>query len=114
MTQERPPPRPLPHSRLLRDTRPVSESTAQFSVLRKSADAEVVGAIERLVRDAPDRALARINVFAFAAAEGLDPERVITGFLHAARLGLFDLSWNVLCPGCGGVLDQGSTLKTVD
>jgi hypothetical protein len=25
--------------------------------------------------------------------------------LHATRVGLFDLSWNVLCPGCGGVLD---------
>ncbi len=24
---------------------------------------------------------------------------------HAARLGLFDMSWNMLCPGCGGVLE---------
>ncbi len=35
-------------------------------------------------------------------------------FLHAARLGIFELSWNVLCPGCGGVLETGSTLRTVD
>jgi class 3 adenylate cyclase len=39
---------------------------------------------------------------------------VITAFLHSARLGIFDLSWNVLCPGCGGVLDAGATLKTLD
>jgi class 3 adenylate cyclase len=39
---------------------------------------------------------------------------VIAAFLHAARLGIFDLSWNVLCPGCSGVLDAGATLKTVD
>ena len=38
----------------------------------------------------------------------------IAAFLHAARLGLFELSWNVICPGCGGVLDAGTTLKTVN
>jgi class 3 adenylate cyclase len=38
---------------------------------------------------------------------------VIAGFLHASRLGLFDLTWNVLCPGCGGVLDAHSTLKSL-
>ena len=67
-----------------------------------------------MVREAPDRELCRINVLAFAAKRGLDEERVIAAFLHAARLGLFELSWNVLCPGCGGVLDSNATLKTVD
>ena len=38
---------------------------------------------------------------------------MIAAFLHAARLGMFELSWNVLCPGCGGVLDTNATLKTV-
>src|SRR5207247_4644960 len=27
--------------------------------------------------------------------------------------GIFDMSWNILCPACGGVLDSGATLKTV-
>ena len=38
---------------------------------------------------------------------------MIGAFLHAARLGLFELSWNVLCPGCGGVLDTTQTLKSM-
>lgn len=84
-----------------------------FAALRQAADAGVVAAIERLVADAPDRALGRINVLDFAANNGLDEERAIAAFLHAARLGLFELSWNVLCPGCGGVLDASATLKTV-
>src|SRR5205823_5931933 len=79
----------------------------------QSADADVVAAIERLVRDAPDHRLCRINVVDFATKSGLNEERVIAAFLHAARIGLFDLSWNVLCPGCGGVLDANATLKTV-
>ena len=91
----------------------MSEAQARFAVLRQSADADTVAAIERLVRDAPDRELCRINALEFAAKTGLDAERVIAAFLHAARLGLFELSWNVLCPGCGGVLDANATLKTM-
>ena len=60
-----------------------------------------------------DRDLCRVNVLAFAGKNGLDEERTVAAFLHAARLGLFELSWNILCPGCGGVLDAGATLKTV-
>jgi class 3 adenylate cyclase len=86
---------------------------ALFKALRQAADAEAVTAIERLVREAPDRHLSRVNALDFAAKAGLDEERVIAAFLHAARLGLFELSWNVLCPGCGGVLDAGTSLKTV-
>jgi len=92
----------------------MSEAEALFAVLRKSADAEAVSAIERLVQDGLDRELCRINALAFAAKALLGEERVISAFLHAARIGLFDLSWNVLCPGCGGVLEAGATLKTVD
>jgi class 3 adenylate cyclase len=89
----------------------MSETEALFSVLRQSAEANCVAAIERTVREASDRELCRINIFAFAARHALDEEKVIAAFLHAARLGVFELSWNILCPGCGGVLDAGATLK---
>jgi class 3 adenylate cyclase len=92
----------------------VSEIEALFSVLRQSGSADSVAAIERAVRDAHDRELCRVNVLDFAAKYGLDEERAIAAFLHAARLGLFELSWSVLCPGCGGVLDASATLKTVN
>ncbi len=92
----------------------MSETEALFNVLRQSADADCVAAIERTVRDAPDRELCRINALSFAANHSLDEERTLAAFLHAARLGLFELSWNVVCPGCGGVLDASATLKTVN
>ena len=92
----------------------MSEARNLFSVLRQSADPETADAIEKLVHDAPDSALCRVNVLDFAAKTGLDEERVIAAFLHAARLGIFELSWNVLCPGCGGVLDASETLKSVN
>jgi class 3 adenylate cyclase len=91
----------------------MSESEALFALLRQSAEPGAVAAIERLVRDGEDRQLCRINVIDFAAKNALSEENVIAAFLHAARLGIFELSWNVLCPGCGGVLDANSTLKSV-
>ena len=91
-----------------------NEADGLFAVLRQAADPETVAAIERFVTEAPDRALCRVNTIAFAARHHLDEERVIAAFLHAARLGVFELSWNVLCPGCGGVLDASATLKTVN
>lgn len=91
----------------------MSETDALFLVLRQTADPQAVAAIERLVRDGSDRELCRVNALAFAKQNGLDEERVIAAFLHAARVGIFELSWNVLCPGCGGVLGANSSLKTV-
>ncbi|MCA1370027.1 adenylate/guanylate cyclase domain-containing protein [Bradyrhizobium sp. BRP14] len=91
----------------------MSEAQSLFEMLRQSVKPEIVDAFARLVRDAPDRKLCRINALAFAAAEGLDEEDTIAGFLQASRLGIFELSWNVLCPGCGGVLDANTSLKTV-
>jgi len=86
---------------------------AQFSVLKQTADPSVADAILNLIEKGQDSELNRINVLDFSTRTGLDEERVISGFLHASRLGLFDLTWNVLCPGCGGVLDAHSTLKSL-
>ena len=89
------------------------EAQTLFDVLEKSTDPNAAAAIERLVQTGEDRELNRINVLDFARRTGIDEEKVIAAFLHAARLGIFELSWNVLCPGCGGVLDANATLKTV-
>jgi class 3 adenylate cyclase len=91
----------------------MSETQHLFALLRQSADAGVVAAIENLVAEAPDHQLCRINPLAFADKHGLDEEEVVAAFLHGTRMGMFDIAWNVLCPGCGGVLDSNTTLKTV-
>ena len=92
----------------------MSEARNLFALFHQSADPGTVAAIEELVREAPDRALCRVNVLDFATKTGLDEERAIAAFLHAARLGIFELSWNVLCPSCGGVLDASASLKSVN
>jgi class 3 adenylate cyclase len=91
----------------------MSEMDSIAAALRPSVDAAAAAALERLVREGPDRALCRINALAFAKEAGLREQDAIAALLHAARLGFFDLSWNVLCPSCGGVLDANATLKTL-
>jgi class 3 adenylate cyclase len=91
----------------------MSEAQALFSVLKQTADPDVVDAIKDLVENGEDRALNRINLLDFSRSTGIDEEKVVSGFLHASRLGMFDMGWNVLCPGCGGVLDAHSTLKSL-
>src|SRR5918998_4200268 len=91
----------------------MSEKSALFAALRQAADPLVVDRVEHLVANGSDRDLNRINPLAFAALHGFDEEKTIAAFLHAARIGAFDMAWNVLCPGCGGVLDSSATLKTV-
>jgi class 3 adenylate cyclase len=96
------------------DHRVPEEAQARFAVLRRSADPAVAAAIEELARGGSDRALNRVNALEFAERHGLNEDKVLSGFVHASRLGLFDMSWNLLCPGCGGVLDAKATLKSMD
>ncbi|HEY1884453.1 MAG TPA: DUF5939 domain-containing protein, partial [Roseiarcus sp.] len=87
---------------------------ALFGLLRQTADPAVVEALKTSVETDQDRLLNRINPLAYAKAHGLDEEHTIGAFVHAARLGLFDMSWNMLCPSCGGVIETGAALKSLN
>jgi class 3 adenylate cyclase len=92
----------------------MAESKALWELLRQAADPAVADVLEAAVETGPDRTLCRINPLAFAAERQLGEEPVISTLVHAARIGLFDMAWNVLCPGCGGVLETGAALKTLN
>src|SRR5260221_6121610 len=92
----------------------MSETENLFVALRQSADAAVVDVLERMVRDAPDHALNRMNALDVATKEGVDEERVIAALLHAVGLGMLEMTWSVMCPSCAGVLSANKSLKTLD
>src|SRR5271154_6864792 len=92
----------------------MAEATPLWELLRQTADPSVTDALKSAVETGSDRSLNRVNPLAFAAERGLNEEAVIGALVHAARLGLFDMSWNMLCPGCGGVLEAGAGLKTLN
>src|SRR3954466_8739600 len=92
----------------------MNDAQPLFVALRQSADDDVVDMLERMVRDAPDHALSKMNALELAARQGLDEERVIAALLNAVGLGVFEMTWSVMCPSCAGVLSANKSLKTMD
>src|SRR6202048_4465620 len=92
----------------------MNQAETLFVALRQSADDDVVDMLEHMVLDAPHHALNKINALDLAASEGIDEERVIAALLNAVGLGIFEMSWNVMCPSCAGVISANKSLKTLD
>ena len=92
----------------------MSETETLFAALRQSSDEAVVGMLERMVRHAPDHALNKINALDLARTESVDEDRVIATLLNAVGLGMFEMTWNVMCPSCAGVLSANKSLKTLN
>src|SRR2546423_10017204 len=92
----------------------MSETETLFAALRQSSDEAVVDMLERMVRDAPDHALNKMNALDLATRERIDEERVITALLNAVGLGIFEMTWSVMCPSCAGVLSANKSLKTLN
>ena len=91
----------------------MADRSGLWELLRQTADGGAVAALSAEVETGEDRALNRINPLAFASSRKLNEDATITALVHAARLGLFDMTWNMMCPGCGGVLDTGDALKAI-
>src|SRR3954447_21990227 len=92
----------------------MSETETLFAALYQSADRKSVNMLERMVREAPDHALNNMNALELAARHGLDEERVIATLLNSVGLGMFEMTWNVMCPSCAGVLSANKSLKTLN
>jgi class 3 adenylate cyclase len=79
----------------------------------RSWSPRVISKLEGLVRDGSDRSLYRVNPLAFARERSIGEAEAIDLFLHAARSGLFEMHWDVLCPQSGMVLESFGTLRTL-
>jgi class 3 adenylate cyclase len=64
----------------------------------------VISRLEHHVRAARDEDLFRVNPLQWASERGVDQYEAVDLFLHSARVGLFMMDWNVICPCCGKVL----------
>ena len=87
----------------------------RFDALRQERLApHAVDILEKHVREASDEELCRINALDFAERTGLTEEQAIDLFLHAAKRGLFEMSWNMLCNGCGCVMSTAEHLRQMN
>lgn len=73
----------------------------------------LVSKLESHIRSASDTELLRINPIKFATDKSLSEEEAIDLFLYAAALGLFEMTWILICPICSCVIDSFRALKNL-
>jgi class 3 adenylate cyclase len=71
----------------------------------------VVSKLEALLRGPDDFALFKVNPLRFAAQKSIDEAEAVDLFLHAAKLGLFQMNWQLVCPNCGDTVKSFSSLR---
>ena len=79
----------------------------------RSWSPRVISKFETLIRSGDDQSLYRVNPLAFARDRAIAEAESIDLFLHATRSGLFEMSWDVVCPQSGMVLDSFGALRTL-
>jgi class 3 adenylate cyclase len=73
----------------------------------------VISKFETLIRSEDEVGLYRANPLAFARDRGVTEPEAIDLFLHAARAGLLDMHWDILCPHSGLVLNSFGKLQSL-
>jgi len=63
----------------------------------------VISKFETFIRIADDYSLFRVDPVQYAVEKGINENEAIDLFLHAAKLRLFDMEWNLICKCCGEV-----------
>jgi class 3 adenylate cyclase len=73
----------------------------------------VISKLESFLRTDDEWALFRANPFYFAEERGVAEDEAVDLFLLASKVGIFQMSWSLLCPGCGDAVQSFSSLKSV-
>ncbi len=73
----------------------------------------VISKLENSIRTANDEDLFRVNPLQWAQEKNVDSHEAIDLFLHGAKLGLFNMEWNVICPCCGKITQSLRDLHSV-
>jgi len=73
-------------------------------------DPELAAHVTEAVAHGDDFSLARLRAYALADAIGAPRRATLEACLHATRLGVFDLQWDVLCPLCRGAKQTAPAL----
>lgn len=85
------------------------------AVIRQSTDPELLSRLEDYLDHADDLSIQRIRPYALADHWALRANRraVLEMCLRATRAGIFDMSWDLLCPSCRGITEGHSNLAEV-
>ncbi|MCB9539257.1 MAG: adenylate/guanylate cyclase domain-containing protein, partial [Myxococcales bacterium] len=79
----------------------------------EGVEGDLVGRLVDLVREGDDLDLHRVQPLRLARAWRADETAVVVALLHATRIGLFELHWDVVCPHCRGTRVEARSLGEV-
>lgn len=74
----------------------------------------VVSKFEMVIRTAHDHELFRVNPLLYGVQHGVEESGVIDLFLHAAKIGLVDMDWLIVCGACANVFRSFRMLESLD
>jgi len=66
----------------------------------------VISKLESFIRTTEDYDLFRVNPIQYATEKNMAESEAVDLFLHCAKLGLFEMEWHLVCPGCGHVVES--------
>lgn len=88
----------------------VSEGLEALRQAQAGSD-ETIEKLRVWIDGASDRDLFRVNPLTWSVEHGVTTSESIDLFLHATRVGLFRMSWDVMCRGCGALVESSSSLS---
>lgn len=74
---------------------------------------ELAARLITMLQESDDLSLARMRPFALADYWGADRRQTLEMFLQAARIGLLDIQWELICPMCRGAAERHQNLNEV-
>jgi class 3 adenylate cyclase len=80
-------------------------------LIQQGQEAPLIDLLFNHLTYAADEEVTDIRPFALARKWGLDPYKIVELFLRGTRVGLFNLSWAMLCPECRGANHKNSHLN---
>jgi class 3 adenylate cyclase len=83
------------------------------AVIRQGAAASLVARLEEFLDHADELSVQRIRPYALADHWEVNRRAVLEMFLRATRAGIFDMSWDLLCPSCRGITEGHTNLGEV-
>jgi class 3 adenylate cyclase len=89
-------------------------ATIRDRLLADATDEAVANRLIEFVQQADDFALTRIKPYELADDWEVERRVVLETCLHATRVGLLDLQWDLLCPLCRGPQESGASLRDIE
>ncbi len=83
------------------------------ALVKGGSEAALVKRLGDFLEHADDLSLQRIRPYVLADRWGATRKSVLEMFLRATRLGVLDMSWDLLCPSCRGVAEANTKLSDV-